>query len=98
MAAPMDRRSVLLEIHPALAEAGIAHALIGGLPLAAHDAGRATADLDLLADVDRADGVDRILRNHGFECLLRNDFVGNWIGPCRTRSSAPRSGSPTPPI
>jgi hypothetical protein len=80
MAAPMDLRSVLLEIHTALAEAGIAHALIGGLVLAAHGAGRATADLDLLADGNRADEVDRISREHGFECLLRNDFVGNYLG------------------
>jgi len=36
----MDLRSVLLEIHTALSEASIAHALIGGLALAAHGAGR----------------------------------------------------------
>jgi len=38
----MDLRSVLLEIHSALREAGIDHALIGGLALAAHGAARAT--------------------------------------------------------
>ena len=63
--AQMDIRSVLLEIHSALREAGIAHALIGGLALAAHGAGRATNDLDLLADGDRSDEVDRILRERG---------------------------------
>jgi hypothetical protein len=37
----MDLRSVLLEIHAALRDAGIAHALIGGLAMAAHMAAHA---------------------------------------------------------
>jgi len=77
--AQMDLRSVLLEIHSALREASIAHALIGGLALAAHGAGRATIDLDLLADGDRADDIDRILRERGYECLLRNEYVANYV-------------------
>ena len=77
--AQMDLRSVLLEIHTALREASIAHALIGGLALAAHGAGRATSDLDLLADGDRADDVDRILREHGFESLQRTPYVANYV-------------------
>jgi hypothetical protein len=84
--AEMDLRSVLLEIHSALAEAGIAHALIGGLALAAHRAGRATSDLDLLADGDRADEVDRILRERGYECLRFTENVANYA------SSDPRRG------
>src|SRR5690606_23778619 len=43
--ARMDLRSVLLELHAALDAAGIEHALIGGLALAAHGAGRATVSL-----------------------------------------------------
>jgi hypothetical protein len=81
----MDLRNVLLEIHNALREVEIAHALIGGLALAAHGAGRATADLDLLADGDRAEDVDRILRERGYECLLRNQYVGNYLGPTPER-------------
>jgi hypothetical protein len=77
--AQMDLRSVLLEIHSALREASIAHALIGGLALAAHGAGRATSDLDLLADGDRADDVDRILRERGYECLRRTENVANYV-------------------
>ena len=83
--ASMDLRSVLLEIHGALRSAAIEHALIGGLALAAHGAARATSDLDLLADGDRAGDVDRILREHGFECLLRNDFVANYAAATRER-------------
>lgn len=83
--AQMDLRSVLLEIHTALREASIAHALIGGLALAAHGAGRATSDLDLLADGDRADDVDRILRGHGFESLRRTENVANYVAATAER-------------
>lgn len=74
----MDLRSVLLEIQTALDDAGIDYALIGGLALAAYGAGRATVDLDLLADGERADDVDELLRSRGYECLHRNQNVGNY--------------------
>jgi hypothetical protein len=74
----MDLRSVLLEIQAALDGAGIDHALIGGLALAAHGAARATMDLDLLADGERSEDVDRLLRARGYECLLRNENVANY--------------------
>ena len=54
-------RSVLIEVHTALREAEIDHALIGGLALAAHHCERATVDLDLLADGARAEDIDRLL-------------------------------------
>jgi hypothetical protein len=83
----MDVRAVLLEIHAALHEARIAHALIGGLALAAHGAGRATVDVDFLADGLRADDVDSLLRARGYACLQRNEFVGNYASdrPARGR-------------
>lgn len=74
----MDLRSVLLEIQTALDEAGVEYALIGGLALAAHGAARATVDIDLLADGERADQIDRLLVAHGYECLHRNEHVGNY--------------------
>jgi hypothetical protein len=74
----MDVRAVLLEIHAALLEARIEHALIGGLALAAHGSARATVDVDFLADADRADDIDRLLRARGYACLQRSDFVGNY--------------------
>jgi hypothetical protein len=83
--ASMDLRSVLLEIHTALRDAEIAHALIGGLALAAHGAGRATTDLDLLADGERADDVDRILRERGYECLRRTQNVANYVAATAER-------------
>ena len=83
----MDLRSVLLELHAALDAAGIEHALIGGLALAAHGAGRATVDLDLLADGVRAGDVDEILRGHGYERLQLTENVGNYLSedPVRGR-------------
>lgn len=40
----MDLRGILIEIHLALRDAGVDHALIGGLALASHGAARATVD------------------------------------------------------
>jgi hypothetical protein len=74
----MDLRSVLLEIHAALDAEGIEHALIGGLALAAHGAGRATVDLDFLADGERCDDVDRIVLGRGYERLHRTADVANY--------------------
>jgi hypothetical protein len=83
----MDLRTVLLEIHTALREASIDHALIGGLALAAHGAARATIDLDLMADADRSDDIDRLLRSRGYDCLHRTEHVANYasLDPVRGR-------------
>lgn len=83
----MDLRSVLIELHAALQEASIRHALIGGLALAAHGAARATVDLDFLADGERSDALDRILRERGYECLHRTADVANYASedPARGR-------------
>jgi hypothetical protein len=81
----MDLRSVLVEIHAALRDASIEHALIGGLALAAHGAARATRDLDLLADGGRADDVDQIVRAHGYDCLHRSQDVANYASADRAK-------------
>jgi predicted nucleotidyltransferase len=83
----MDLRNVLIEIHGALRGASIDHALIGGLALAAHGAARATVDLDLLAEAERADDVERIARELGYECLHRSAHVANFASsdPSRGR-------------
>jgi hypothetical protein len=81
----MDLRSVLVEIHTALRDASIEHALIGGLALAAHGASRATTDLDLLADGDRSDDVDRILRGRRYDCLHRTENVANYASTDREK-------------
>jgi len=81
----VDLRSVLVEIHTALRDAAIEHALIGGLALAAHGAARATTDLDLLADAERADDVDRIVRARGYDCLHRTQEVANYASADRPK-------------
>ena len=81
----MDLRNVLIEIHTALNEQGIEHALIGGLALTVHGAPRATIDLDFLADGDRDGDVDALIRSRGYECLQRTENVGNYLSPDRVR-------------
>ena len=83
--AKMDLRSVLREIHSALTEARIDHALIGGLALAAHGSGRATVDIDWLADGEQADGVLRILLAHGYACVHRTPDVANFVSDLPSR-------------
>jgi hypothetical protein len=79
MLSEMDVRAALLAVSGELRRAGVAHALIGGLALAPHGAGRGTQDLDLLADGDRADEVDRILAGLGYERIHRTADVGNYL-------------------
>ena len=83
----MDLRNVLLEIHAALRDAGVQHALIGGLALAAYGAARATVDLDLLAEGTRDADIDTIVRGRGYMCLQRNENVANYLSsdPARGR-------------
>lgn len=83
----MDLRSVLLEIHAAFEAAGVEHALIGGLALAAHGAARATADLDLLVPGTAADRIEDMLLERGYARLHRSEFAANYAGssPARGR-------------
>jgi hypothetical protein len=74
----MDLRSVLERLTRELRDAGIDHALIGGLALATHGVVRATADLDLLVDGDRSDDVHRILTGLGYDCLHRSEHAANY--------------------
>jgi len=74
----MDLRSVLERVTRKLRDAGIVHALIGGLALAAHGVVRATADLDLLVDGGRSDDVHRILTGLGYDCLHRSEHAANY--------------------
>ncbi len=85
--ARMDLRSVLLELHAALDAERIEHVLIGGLALAAHGAGRATGDLDFIADGSRDADVDRVLGALGYRPLHRTPDVGNYVSddPVRGR-------------
>lgn len=58
---------ILERLLSAFERAGVAHALIGGLAVAAWGAPRATEDIDLLADATRSSELDAALRHAGFE-------------------------------
>lgn len=66
------------ELIAALGEAQIPLALIGGLALASHKVVRATQDIDLLVDLDRASAVDFALVKLGYHCLHRSTDAGNY--------------------
>jgi hypothetical protein len=74
----MDVRGVLERVSGALRAARVDHALIGGLALAAHGAGRATQDVDLLADGSRADDVHDLMQKLGYRALHRTENVANY--------------------
>jgi len=74
----VDLRAVLDRVTRRLRDAGIDHALIGGLAMAAHGAPRATGDVDLLVDGDRAEEAAAILADLGYACLYRSEHVANF--------------------
>jgi predicted nucleotidyltransferase len=76
----VDFRRTLEAVTTALVAEGVRFALIGGVALAALGVGRATGDVDLLADGDRADDVDRILRGLGYAALHRSPDAANYVG------------------
>ena len=57
---------------------GVQFALIGGLALASHRVVRATQDVDLLADAERAGEIDAELARLGYRCLHRSTDAGNY--------------------
>lgn len=58
---------------------GASCALIGGLALASHKVVRATQDIDLLADAERADEIDRELGSLGYRCIHRSADASNYL-------------------
>ncbi|MFC4310657.1 hypothetical protein ACFPN2_16310 [Steroidobacter flavus] len=52
--------------------------MIGGLALASHNVVRATQDVDLLVDADRADDVHAAVTRLGYDCLHRSAEAGNY--------------------
>ena len=54
-------------------------ALIGGLALAPYKVIRATQDVDLLTEADRADDIDRELTTLGYRCVHRSPDAANYL-------------------
>lgn len=67
------------EVATALGSIGARFALIGGLALASHNVIRATQDIDLLVDLEKADGIDTQLVKLGYRCLHRGDDAANYL-------------------
>ncbi len=67
------------EVVATLDRLGVPFALIGGLALASHNVVRATQDVDLLTDANRADDIDKALAKLGYHCLHRSSEAGNYL-------------------
>ncbi|GFE80954.1 hypothetical protein GCM10011487_29540 [Steroidobacter agaridevorans] len=79
MAAPVSRLGrQIAEVTTALRGIDAQFALIGGLALASHNVVRATQDVDLLVDSDRADDVHVAMMRLGYDCLHRSADAGNY--------------------
>ena len=68
----------IAEAAAALNAIGARFALIGGLALASHKVVRATQDVDLLADGEKADEIDAELVRLGYRCLHRSTDAANY--------------------
>src|ERR1700678_3181 len=69
----------LEEVIASLSKVDVRFALIGGLALASHKVIRATQDIDLLADSEKAEDIDRELIALGYHCLHRSADAGNYL-------------------
>jgi len=70
--APLSRLGKqIAELTTALHSIGARYALIGGLALAPYRVIRATQDIDLLVDLDRADDIEAEFNKLGYKCLHR---------------------------
>ena len=77
MLSGMDVPGALERVVAAPREAQVEHALIGGLALAAHGAGRAPQDIDLLVDGARVDDVQQLMQGLGYRALHRSENAAN---------------------
>jgi hypothetical protein len=69
----------LEEVIASLSKVDARFALIGGLALASHKVIRATQDIDLLTDSEKAEDIDRELIAIGYRCLHRSADAGNYL-------------------
>lgn len=67
------------EVTAALAGIGAEYALIGGLALATYSVIRATQDVDLLVDLDKADAIEAEFGKLGYRRLHRSENAANYL-------------------
>src|SRR5204863_7771491 len=76
---PLSRLGTqIAQVAAALNAMGIRFALIGGLALASHKVVRATQDVDLLVEAEKADEIDAELARLGYRCLHRSAEAANY--------------------
>jgi len=68
----------IAEAAAALNAIGARFALIGGLALASHKVVRATQDVDLLVEAEKAGEIDAELERLGYRCLHRSADAANY--------------------
>ena len=69
----------IAEVGAALNAIGARFALIGGLALASHKVVRATQDVDLLVEAEKADAIDAELARLGYRCLHSSADAANYV-------------------
>ncbi len=76
---PLSRLGAqIAQVAVALHAIGARFALIGGLALASHKVVRATQDVDLLVDAEKADEIEAELRRLGYRRLHRSADAANY--------------------
>ena len=77
---PLSRLGAqIAEVTAALNAIGARFALIGGLALASHKVVRATQDVDLLAEAEKAQEIDAEAVRLGYRCLHRSRDAANYV-------------------
>ena len=71
--------SQIAEVVAVLNSINVRCALIGGLALASHNVIRATQDIDLLVEAERADAIDAELLELGYRCRYRSADAANYV-------------------
>jgi predicted nucleotidyltransferase len=77
---PMSLRDTLYSSHQSLAEAGVDHALIGGLALATLGIHRATFDVDFLVDGASREAATEALEKAGWKLSMKTQEVLHFEG------------------
>lgn len=79
----MGLRQTLTQSHEALERAGVAHALIGGMGLAALGIHRATEDVDYLVHDDHKEKAQQALEGAGWKMVFQTEEVLHFEGKGR---------------
>jgi hypothetical protein len=73
--------TVLHDLGIRLGDAGVAHALIGGIAVGLHGYARSTGDIDLLVDGAKRDAILKLMESAGFALVVATEEVLHFSGP-----------------